>query len=466
MSHAHDEWRALWRLALPIVLTNLGTMLLGTVDLFMVGRLDDAQALAAVSVANVWVNGTAMFGMGLVFGIDPIVTQAHGARDRRRAARSLQWSILVALAAGLAVGVLWSATDAFLTTARGWLPDDGPVGGLSSETIARAHEYARVQAWSAPPFLCFVALRQWLQGRSIVRPVLLVIVAANLFNVGANYVLIFGGLGLPAMGLVGAGIATAWTRTLMIVATLAITLGYGLQRGAWVPWGRASFSLRGVGEVLRYGVPTALQLGLEIWAFGFATLMAGRLGDVEASAHQIVLNMASMTFMVPMGVSFAAATRVGNLLGAQRPERARTAAWVALGMGAGAMGVAALFLLATGTWVPSLFFDDVSDPEVVPVLALCGAILPIAAAFQIFDGTQVVGCGILRGMGRTLPAAAINLIGYWALALPLAYWMTFRLGWGLRGVWWGIALGLALVAVGLLAFLVRRGPASRPALPG
>ena len=458
MSPVREEWRALARLALPIVLTNLGTMLLGTVDMLMVGHLNDPQALAAASLANVWIHGTSLFAMGLVYGIDPLVTQAHGARDRARVARALQRALVVALGAGLATALLWSATGRFLTLARELLPDVGPRGGLTDETIERAQAYSRVQAWSAPPFLAFVALRQWLQGRNIVRPALWIIVVSNLFNAGANQVLIHGGLGFPAMGLVGAGIATAWTRAIMLVALLGVVLSARLQRGGWVPWGRASLSPQGIGEILRYGVPTAVQLGLEIWAFGFATLMASRLGDREASAHQIVLNMSSMTFMVPMGVGFAAATRVGNLIGAGRRERAQTAAWVAFATGAGAMSLAALFIVLTGTWVPSLYFRDLAEPEVRAVLGLCGTVLPIVAAFQIFDGTQVVGCGILRGMGRTLPAALMNLVGYWGLALPLAYWMTFSLGLGLRGVWWGIALGLALVACGLVAFVRWRGP--------
>ena len=464
MSPLRDEVRALRRLALPIVLTSLGTMLMGVVDTAMVGHMNDATALAAAALANVWIHGTSMFAMGLVYGIDPLVTQAHGARDRRRSGLALQWGLVVAAGGGLLAAGLWAATGDFLHLAQALFPSRGEGGGMGAETSARAHDYARVQVWSAVPFLAFVALRQHLQGRGIVRPALFVIVVTNVFNVIANRLLIFGGLGFPALGLEGAGIASAWARMVMLALLAGVVWRYRLLRGGWVPWTREAIAPRGVGAVLRYGLPTAFQMGLEVWAFGMATLMAGELGDAEASAHVIVLHMAATSFMVPLGVSSAAATRVGNLLGSGRPERAQAAAWVALGMGAGAMAVAALFFLATGTLVPSLFLDDPRDPSVQGVLHLCGVILPIAATFQVFDGAQVVGCGILRGMGRTLPAAVINLVGYWILALPIGYWATFHLGLGLRGVWWGLALALALVAVGLVVFVRVAGPARAKAI--
>ena len=182
------------------------------------------------------------------------------------------------------------------------------------------------------------------------------------------------------------------------------------------------------------------------------------LRAADASAHITVLNLAAMAFMVPMGVSFAACTRVGNLLGAGQPGRARAAGWVAFAMGAGAMGVSALVLISTGETIPALFFGDAEGVDVRAVLPLAASIVPICAAFQVFDGVQVVGCGILRGQGQTLPAALINLVGYWVLALPIGWWMTFHLDMGLRGVWWGLALALALVAVALVWWVHRYGP--------
>jgi MATE family multidrug resistance protein len=317
-----------------------------------------------------------------------------------------------------------------------------------------AQSYVVVQIPGAAPFLLFMALRQYLQGRAIVRPAMWVAISANLLNVLFNWALIYGHLGMPAMGLVGAGIATTLTRLYMVGALIAVILRYRLHQGGWTPWKLESFSPSGLGQIAYYGGPVALQLALEAWAFQLATLLAGRLGAVELAAHTVALNLASFTFMFPLGLSFATVTRVGNLIGAGKPQRAQTAAWVALGMGAGLMSLGAV-LFITGRFLLPRAYN--SDPAVI---ALAASILPVAAAFQIFDGIQTVGSGILRGMGRPRPAAAIHLTGFWCLALPLSWWLTFHRGAGLVGIWWGLCLGLASVAMLLVAWVAWRGPAT------
>ncbi len=449
MNARREEMRALRRLALPIIATNLGTMLMGMVDTMMVGHLGDGQSLAAVVLANVWISGTMLLGMGIVFGMDPIVTRAHGARDAERMGLALQRGVVIALVIGVLLAGLWTYSDTFLLAL-----------GQDPATAQLAHEYTQAQLWTAPFFMVFVALRQYLQGRGILAPVLWVTVIANVFNALFNWTLIYGKLGMPAMGLVGAGVATALTRGLMLAGLLAMVFALRLQRGAWVPWSRRALEPSGIWEVLHYGIPTGVQLSLEIWAFGYSTLMAGRLGNLSAAAHGVVLNMASMTFMVPLGISLAAVTRVGNLIGQGRTERAQTTAWVAFALGAAVMVLAATFFLAARSWLPTLYTTDLE------VVALCATILPIAAAFQIFDGVQVVGSGILRGMGQTRPAAVFNLVGYWFLALPIGHWMAFETDLALRGVWWGLVIGLAVVAVCLLAWVHRRGPAHMAARAG
>ncbi|MDA1264266.1 MAG: MATE family efflux transporter [Planctomycetota bacterium] len=454
MSAIRRETTALGRLAVPIVLANLGTMAMGMVDLMMIGRLNDAQAMAGAAVANTWVHGTLMFAMGVVFGIDPIVTHSHGAGDVRRSALALQRGLVIAGLVSVLVMLLWTFSGEFLSLA-----------GQDEGTVAVGATYTRSQIFSVAPFLLFIALRQYLQGRGVLAPILAVVVVANLANVLFNWALIFGNLGCPALGVRGAGIATGATRVVMLLGLVAVVRFGNLTEGAWVPWSRAAAKLSGLREVLRYGLPTALQMSLEVWAFGCATLMAGTLGDEAVSAHSVVLSLAAMAFMVPMGISAAACTRIGNLLGEGRPERARAASLVAFVMGAGVMSLSAVVLLATGTAIPALFFGDVAEGSLPEVIALAASIIPIAAAFQIFDGIQVVGCGILRGQGQTLPAAAINLIGYWVLALPIGWWMTFRLDMGLRGVWWGLALALSLVAVALVLYVRARGPGCATGAP-
>jgi MATE family multidrug resistance protein len=322
-----------------------------------------------------------------------------------------------------------------------------------------AHAYTIVQIPSVPFFLVYSALRQYLQGREYMRPALWVILFANLLNALFNWVLIFGHLGLPALGLVGAGIATACTRVVAFAGLLLFVLAFGLHRGAWVPWSREAARPRRLRELLHFGLPVALQMGLEMWAFSVAALLAGLLGSVELAAHTVALNLAALAFMMPLGVSQGAATRVGNLVGRGDRVGAQRAAWVSLGMGASVMTLSAAAFVIFRHWLPRIF-----TPE-LPVVATAAAILPIAAAFQIFDGVQVVGCGILRGMGRVRPAMVFNLVSYWLLGLPLGAWLALVAGWGLAGIWWGLCAGLALVAASLVAFVRVRGPAvDRPAV--
>jgi len=200
-------------------------------------------------------------------------------------------------------------------------------------------------------------------------------------------------------------------------------------------------------------VPVGVQIALEAWAFSGAALLAGVIGTEALAAHTIVLNMAALSFMMPLGVGLAAVTRVGNLIGARRPDDAQRAAWVALTLGAAVMTASAAVFLAFRHELPRLYTSDLA------VAALAAGILPIAAAFQIFDGVQVVACGVLRGMGRTRPAAVFNGISYWLLGIPLGWWLGLRAGWGLAGVWWGLCIGLALVASLLVAWVRYRGPA-------
>ena len=440
MSRTRHELRRLLDLAAPVVVGQLATMMLSVVDTLMVGNVG-VTTLAAASLGHVWTFGTMIFAMGLVFGIDPVVSQAFGAKDARRQGLALQRGMVLGIAVSVPVALLWWWTDRFMLLL-----------GQSPELAELARTYVAVQIPSLPFFMVFVALRQFLQARGIVRPAMFVAIVANVINALANWVLIYGAFGVPAMGIVGAGIATASTRAFLMIALLWLMLRGDLFHGAWTGFNRDTFSRRGLAEVFAFGWPVGLQMSFEVWAFQAATLLAGRLGEVELAAHSIVLNVASVSFMVPLGVSMAAVTRVGNFIGAGRPRAAKRAAWVALATGAGVMSISAVIFVVARQWIPMPYTDD----EAVRLLA--ASVLPIAAAFQLFDGTQVVGSGVLRGMGSTRPAAMINLVGYYVLALPLAAWLTLDQGWGLHGIWWGLALGLSTVALGLVAWIRFRGP--------
>ncbi len=434
------ELRRLVVLAAPIVVTQVGTMLMGVVDMLMVGSVG-RDALAAAALGNLWTMGTLVIGMGLTLGIDPILTQANGAGDARAVGLVVQRGLVMAAIAGVPTALMWLWTGPALELA-----------GQDPVLAAMAHDYVLMQLPSVFGFLGFMVLRSYLQGRSIVAPAMWVTLIANVFNALLNWVLIFGELGAPAMGLRGAGIATGVTRSLMLVALAGWIWRAGLQRGAWTPWSRAALAPAGLLEIARFGVPVGVQLGLEMWAFQAATLFAGWLGEAQLAAHTIVINLASLSFMMPLGVAMAAVTRVGNLIGAGDRAGAQRAAWVALAVGAGVMTVSAIVFVALRDEIPGIYN---SDPL---VLALAAGLLPIAGAFQIFDGIQVVGGGILRGMGRTRPAAVFNLVAYYVLGLPVAYWLAFERGMGVAGIWWGLTLGLMVAAALLVVWIGVRGP--------
>jgi multidrug resistance protein, MATE family len=438
--------RKLFTIAGPVVLTQLGMMGFGVVDILMLGRVGVAE-LDAAALGNLWLWGTMIFGIGVVFGLDPIIAQAIGRGDGDAAGLALQRGLVLGLVLSIPlVASAWAAEEVLLRF------------GQDPELAAAAESYLTVQAWSVLPLLWFYALRQYLQAREIVAPALWVTLAANLANIAGNELLIFPieldaiGWASPGLGLRGAGLASAITRALLALGLLGWTLAGGHLRGAWPGWSRAAWSRAGLAELLRFGVPVGLQYTLEVWAFQISTLLAGELGRNQLAAHTIAINLASVTFMVPLGISFSASTVIGSLVGAGRRDEAQRTAWLALALGGGVMVISAAVLITSRAWLPNLYTDE---PE---VLLLAAAILPIAGAFQLFDGLQVVGGGILRATGDTLPAALFNGLAYYGVALPLAAYLVLVAGYGLPAIWWSMALGLALVAGTLLVWVRVRGP--------
>jgi MATE family multidrug resistance protein len=437
--------RKLFTIAGPVVLTQLGLMAFGVVDTLMVGRVGIAE-LDAAALGNVWFWGTMILGVGIVYGLDPIIAQAHGRGDGERAGLALQQGMIVSTLVSIPL------------IALGWMTQEVLVAFGQDPVLARmAEDYMVIQQWSIAPLLWFYTLRQYLQGREIVAPALWLALVANVFNVIGNEALIYGvpSLGVPEMGLRGAGLASGCTRAFMAVGLVVWTWAAGLHRGAWLPWSRRAFEPRGLLEVLRYGLPVGLHYTLEIWAFQLSTLLAGELGRNDLAAHTIVLNIASVTFMVPMGISFGASTVIGNLIGKGRLDAAQRTAWIAFALGGGVMLMSALVLVSTGGLIPSLYTDEAA------VIVMATSIIPIAAAFQLFDGLQVVGGGILRAAGDTLPAAMFNGVAYYVFALPLAAYLVLVRGGGLEEIWWSMALGLALVAGALVLWVRWRGPGTR-----
>lgn len=441
ISPVRRELATITRLAAPIVAAQLGSMMLWVVDLAMVGRVG-VHAIDAVSLGRLVILGSLMMAAGIVFGIDPVITQAHGARNARLLGVTFQRGMVLAVVVSAPNAVIWLLAERILLAL-------GQDPGLSAE----AGRYVVVQLPLIPAFLLFTVLRQYQLGRGIMMPSMWVTLLGNGANVAANYALIYGHWGMPRLEIVGAGIATVLTQILMLVALAVWTVEGRLYEGAWTGWSRDALRLDRLLRLTRYGLPVGIQLCLEMWAFMSAMLLAGWIGQEALAAHSIALNLASIAYMLPLGVSLAVVTRVGNLIGERDPEGAQRSAWVAFGMGAGVMLLSAIAFVVGRRALPALY---TSDAEVVE---LCAVVLPIAAGFQLFDGVQAVGGGILRGMGKTRPAAVFNLAGYWVLALPAAWLLAFRAGLGLAGIWWGLALGLAVIAACLVAWVAIRGPA-------
>jgi len=434
------ELARLTRLAWPIVGAQVGNMALGMVDTLFLGRVG-VDALAAASIGNAYLYGTLLVGQGLVLGMDPLVTQAHGAGDGRAAGLALQRGLVVSALVTAVVSLLFLLTRPVLVLL-----------GQDPTLAEGAGRYIGVQIPTIGAFYGYLALRSYLQGREIVRPALVAMLLANGTNVVFNWALVFGHLGAPALGLVGSGLATGLSRVVLFATLIVLVRRGGLLERTFPPWSRGAFDGRALRRILALGFPIGMQMGLEVWAFSVATLLAGHLGATAVAAHTITLNMAAFSFMMPLGVGQAACTRVGNLIGARRFREADEAAWVAIGLGASIMAAWAL-VFVTGRGVLPRLYTPAED-----VVALAAATLPIAAAFQIFDGTQVVAAGVLRGMGSTRPAAWLNFVGYWLIALPLAFALVTFAGAGLAGIWWSLCLALLLVAVGLVAWIRVRGP--------
>jgi MATE family multidrug resistance protein len=429
------------RLALPLVFAELGWMTMGIVDVVMVGRLpNSAVAIGATGLGQSLYHSVAIFGGGLLLGMDTFVAQAFGRDDLADARRTLVNGLFLAcvLAPLLMLVVLsWPALMRYF--------------GISTELVAPMTPFLRALNWGTLPLLVYFALRRYLQAVNIVKPIMFALISANLVNAFWNWVIIYGHLGFSAMGITGSGWSTCFSRV-YLVAVLAITLFVVESKRNLPTWFDTRIDLRRVMSLLKLGGPSAAQILLEIGAFAAATAVCARLGPVPLSGHEIALNCAALAFMVPLGISSAAAVRVGQGMGRGNREAARHAGWSAMAIGVGFMAASGLVFVTFPRTIARLFSHD---PAVIHVGA---QLLLIAAAFQLFDGMQIVATGALRGTGDTRTPMVANLVAYWLLGLPLGYFLCFKLGMGVVGVWTGLCVGLMLIGSVLLLAWHRRLP--------
>ncbi len=423
----YAEFRALMTLAIPVLVVQVGMMAMGVVDSIMVGHLS-ARALAAVALGNIYFFNIIVFAMGALFALDPIVAQAVGARDEPAIARGIQRGLALSVALTVLSAVfMWPA---------------GPVIALArqpAEIVPDAAAYVRISILGALPFLAFVVLRQSLQAMGRLAPIVITILGANVLNAGLNWVFIYGHLGSPPLAVEGSALATVLSRWVMFAGLLALAWPalrpyLGALRPDTLKWTPLM-------RMLAIGVPIGFQQVLEVGAFGTIGLLMGWFGTAQVAAHQVAIQLAALTFMGPVGISTAAAVRVGHAIGAGDGDRARRAARVAFVCGVAFMTGTALMFLSVPGPLARLFTNDAT------VIGIASLLIPVAGVFQIFDGIQAVAAGVLRGIGDTRAPMVAMLAGYWLIGLPVSLYLGFRTAAGPTGLWWGFVAGLSSVAL-------------------
>lgn len=423
------------RLALPIVGVQVGIMLTGVVDTIMVGRIS-ATDLAAVALGNAYFFTIAVFGIGMLMALDPIVAQAVGADDSESVARGIQRGFVLAVLLALVASLLFLPSRTVFV----WLRQPGDV-----VPVAAGYIFGSIPGML--PYYAFAVLRQSLQAMGRVSAVVWTIVAANLLNVFLNWVLIFGNLGFPRMGAVGSAWGSSVARWFM--AALLLALAWRTLRPYLARLRRKAFDVLALARMVRLGTPLGFQHQLEFGAFSLIGMMMGWLGTVSMAGHQVALNLAALAFQVPLGIAGASAVLVGRAVGGADMVEARRAAGAGILLGGSFMLVTACAFLAAPGPLARIYTADAG------VLAIVVALLPIAGVFQVADGLQAVAAGVLRGAGDTRSPFIFNALGFWAFGIPVSAALAFWADMGARGLWWGLAAGLGVVAI-LLFIRVRR----------
>ncbi len=409
-------------------------MSMAIVDTVMVGHLpNSATAMGAVSLGSSLFMVIGLFGGGLLIGLDTLVAQAFGAGRREDCHRSLLNGIYlsVALTPILALPV-WLLPRLFKSMA------------IDPTVFALTVPYTKALTVGLFPLLLYFAVRRCLQAMNMVKPIAFALISANLVNALGNWMLVYGKFGAPAMGTVGSGWSTAIARTYLAGFLVGYLLWYDRKHRTELLNTPIEVDLVRIRRLIILGFPTAMQFTLETGVFGLVAALAARLGSVPLASHQIALNTVATTYMVPLGISSAAAVRVGQAIGRNDKRAAAAAGTAAITLGAGFMSCMSIALLVFPRAIARVFTPDEA------VIHTAVALLAAGAVFQLFDGLQTVATGALRGVGDTRTPAICHFMAYWVIGLPLGAWLCFRRGWGAVGLWSGLSLALVLIGSVLL----------------
>ena len=438
IANLRQELRPMLRLAAPLVMAELGWMGMGVVDTMMVGRVS-AEAMGAVSLGSVLFYAVAIFGSGLMLGLDTLVAQAYGARRLMDCHRSLVNAVYFSLPLAPALMLLvWC-----------WVPLLARFG-INPVVLSQTVPYLKAIMWSTLPLLLYFALRRYLQAMDRAAPIMFALITANLVNLTGNWILIYGHFGAPAMGAEGSGWATCISRVYMVLVLILYLLYDAAANRTGLFDASLTPDFERIRALIRLGLPAATQLSVEVGVFAVATALIATLDPLSLAAHQIAINTASFTYMVPLGIASATAVRVGQALGRNDIDAASRAGWTGMALGAAFMAGAGLLLLLGPQYVARVFTTDHA------VIRTAISLLHMAAGFQLFDGIQTVATGALRGAGDTRTPMICHLLGYWFIGLPLGYFLCFNVGWGAVGLWAGLSLALILIGLVLLAVWTRK----------
>jgi MATE family multidrug resistance protein len=432
-----NQIRPVLTLALPLILAEVGWMAMGIVDTVMVGHMaNPALTISAAALGQVLYNTIAFGIAGILLGLDTFLSQSHGAGKFDEANRWLLHGLI--LAAGLALTLILIIVFAPVLMLR--LPIDHAV-------LTGSVAFLRALNYGTPALFLYFTLRRYLQAFNHVRPIAVALVTANLINAAGNWLLIYGHswgpIHIPALGVTGSGLATSISRCylalFMVIALYRIERHheYGLRSML------RHFEPNRIRRLALLGAPAGGQIFVEISIFGVVTYLIGIMGRLPLAGHEIALNCASLTFMVPFAISAAAAVRVGQAFGRKAPAEAASAGWAAILLGAGCMAVFSAVLLLFPHAIAGSFTVDRA------VIAATIPLLFVAALFQFFDGLQITATGALRGAGNTHAGLIVQIVGYWLIGLPIGYVLAFRLHHGAVGLWLGLCAGLMVAGVTL-----------------
>ena len=425
----NEHIKSTLNLAYPIIIGQLGFIMMGVVDSLMVGQIG-AAPLAAAALGNSFTILIHIIGYGVSMAVTPLVAIAVGAKKFEECGIYFRQSLLVNTILSI---VLMITT---IVCADLIIYFEQPF-----EVQIQATSYMKILGFSVIPMMLFQTYKQFIEGLSVMVPAMIITLAANIINAFTNWIFIFGNLGFPELGLDGAGWATFASRSFMMLAIMGYVMSRNRFKKYDVSFHFKSINISVIKKILALGLPSGFQYFFEIGAFSFAVIMVGWLGTNQQAAHQIAINLASISFMAALGISVAGSIRVGNAVGKQNIKEIRRAGFTASLLGASVMAIAGIIFILFRNLLPTLYIDD----EIV--ISISSSLLIIAALFQISDGTQAVGIGILRGLTDVKIPTAITFIAYWIVGLPTGYLFGFIFDLGVQGVWIGLLLGLTTSAI-------------------